>query len=826
MVSVFLRFLPWVAAAVCLHAETGAEAWLRYRPLPPSAGNALGSTVTRLGDSEVLRTAEAEWLRGVRGMLNRIPRQAAIAPDGGVVLGTQAEVMRALPAAQIAALPADAFHLKTVRQGAASYTVIAGGNDRGVLYGVFALLRTLALGEGIAALDQREIPYAPVRWLNHWDNLNGTIERGYGGPSIFWDNRRARPDLSHVSEYGRLLASLGIHATSVNNVNADPALLTPELIGDLARIAAALRPWGVQAAISIDFGSPQKIGNLESFDPLDPRVALWWRTIVDEIYRAVPDLAGIIIKADSEGRVGPSAYGRTHADAANVVARALRPHNGLLFYRGFVYDHRMDWRDPKNDRARAADDNFRPLDGAFDDNVIIQIKHGPIDFQVREPASPLFGTLEKTNQAIELQITQEYFGQARHAVFLAPMWKEALDFDMHARGPGTPVKALVAGKTFARPTGGFVGVSNVGMADNWLSNHLSQANLYAFGRLAWNPDLTAREISEEWTRLTFGPDPRVSQVVDSIQLTSWETFENYTGPLGLQTLTDIVGNHYGVAVEASERNGWGQWHKADEQGVGMDRSLATGTGFAGQYRPEVARMYETPAATPDELLVFFHHVPYTHRLQSGKTVIQHLYDTHYVGADAVWDYVRQWRTLEGLVDEQRYREILAQLEYQAGQAEVWRDAVVTWFWKTSGIPDEQGRAGVHPGRIEAESMRLDGYTPVAVTPWETASGETAVSCAVARCRAAFTYSGPADWRTLRVRYFDQNNGTARYRVLVNGDVAEAWLASDRVPTQKLDGSSSALKIIEGLALRPGDEIVIEGTPDGGEAAAFDYIEIP
>jgi alpha-glucuronidase len=343
--------------------------------------------------------------------------------------------------------------------------------------------------------------------------------------------------------------------------------------------------------------------------------------------------------------VGPSAYGRSHADAANVVARALAPHGGLIFYRGFVYDHRMDWRNLKNDRARAAVDNFKDLDGKFDDNVVIQIKNGPIDFQVREPASPLFGTLEKTNQAIELQITQEYFGQARHTVFLVPYWKDTLDFDMHARGAGTPVKALAAGKTFHRPVGGMVGVANVGLDENWMGNHLSQANLYGFGRLAWNPDLSAEKIVDEWTRLTFGSDPGVVSAISSIQLSSWRTYENYTGPLGLQTLTDIVGNHYGVAVEASERNGWGQWHRADETGVGMDRTVATGTGFVGQYRPEVARVFESLDTCPDNLLLFLHHVPYSYKLHSGKTVVQYIYDSHYEGAEAVEQYARQWKSL-------------------------------------------------------------------------------------------------------------------------------------------------------------------------------------
>jgi len=813
-----------------LRAESGYEAWLRYEPLPDAVAQTYlqttGASVTLLGTSPVLLSARAEFLRGVRGMLGRTLRQeSALPPLGGVIIGSLRDIDVAMPESQLGSLPDEGFRIKTVQKGAARYLVVAGGAERGALYGVFALLRKISLREPLSAIDEQQSPYAPVRWVNHWDNLNGSIERGYGGSSIFWENGRARSDLTRVSDYGRLLASLGIHACSINNVNADQRMLSTELLPDIARIAGAFRPWGVRIAISIDFGSPKSMGGLDTFDPLEPRVVEWWKSKINEIYQAVPDLAGIIIKADSEGRVGPSAYGRTHADAANVVARALKPHGGLLFYRGFVYDHHMDWQNPKNDRARAAVDNFRALDGMFEDNAVVQIKNGPIDFQVREPASPLFATLEKTNQVIELQITQEYFGQARHAVFLAPMWKEVLDFDLRAKGAGTPVKALAAGKVFGRPVGGIVGVSNVGLSENWLGNHLSQANLYAFGRLAWNPDLTARAISEEWTGLAFGFDPVVTAAVNDIQLSSWKTFEDYTGPLGLQTLTDIVGNHYGVAVEASERNGWGQWHNADARGVGMDRTVSTGTGFAGQYPTEVAQIYESSSRTPDELLTFFHHVPYTHRLNSGKTVIQHLYDSHYEGADAVANYAKRWRTLEGRVDERRYREVLAQLEYQAGQAEVWRDAVVNWFLKTSGMPDEKRRAGNHPGRTEAEAMQLDGYQATPVTPWETASGSTAVSCPSARCAASLVYQGEAGWRELRVRYFDQNNGTARYRLLLNGSVVEEWLAGDRLPTQKLDGTSSSLRILPGVALQRGDEIRIEGFPDGGESAALDYLEI-
>jgi alpha-glucuronidase len=778
--------LRWALAlsflTVPLFGETGYDAWLRY----PPAGAA--PVITAAGTSPVLESARQELTRGFR------------TPGFEIALVTSSD------------LRADSYSIKT----AGGKITIAGRNDRGVLYGAFALLRKAALGESIARLDEQSEPRVPVRWVNHWDNLDGSIERGYGGRSIFWDNGTSRPDLTRVNDYGRMLASLGINGCSINNVNVNPRILAPDFLPEIVKIADVLRRWGVQTLLSVDFGSPQKIGGLDTFDPLDPKVIAWWKSKTDEIYRAVPDLGGFIIKADSEGRVGPSAYGRTHADAANVVARALKPHGGMIFYRGFVYDNKMDWRNLKNDRARAAADNFRALDGKFDDNVVIQIKNGPIDFQVREPASPLFGTLQKTKQAVELQITQEYMGQARHTVFLAPMWKEALDFDLRIGDRPTPVKTRV---------NAVVGVSNAGLDDNWFGNHLSQANLYAFGRLAWNPDLSASQIAQEWTQLTFGRDPQVVRTITSLQLTSWRTYENYTGPLGLQTLTDIVGNHYGVAVEASERNGWGQWHRADETGVGMDRTSATGTGFIGQYSPAVARRYESLATCPDDLVLFLHHVPYAYKLHSGKTVIQYIYDSHYEGAAAVEGYVRAWKSLEGRVDEQRYRDVLAQLEYQAGQAEVWRDAVSNWFRRASGIADAKGRVGNHPGRMEAETAKLDGYKTIDVTPWEAASGGKAAECDSPRCSATFPYGGPAGTRQIRVRYFDQNNGVARFRVLLGDRVLDEWTAADRVPTRKIDASSSALRVIPAVMLRPGDSIRVEGTPDAGETASLDYIEV-
>jgi alpha-glucuronidase len=561
---------------------------------------------------------------------------------------------------------------------------------------VFDLLSKIARGESVAAIDEEQQPYAPIRWVNQWDNLDGRIERGYGGPSIFFADGNVRSDLTRAGEYARLLASIGINGCTINNVNAAPGILEDSFIGQVGRIADVFRPWGVQLSLSVDLSSPKVMGGLDTFDPLDPRVAEWWRKKVDEIYRHIPDFGGFVVKADSEGRLGPSTYGRTPADAANVIARALKPHGGVVFYRAFVYNHHLDWHDLKNDRAKAAYDNFHPLDGAFDDNVIIQIKNGPIDFQVREPASPLFAGLRRTNEAVELQITQEYTGQQRHLCFLVPMWKEVLDFDMRVDAKPAPVKDLVAGRVFHRPVGGFVGVANVGMDANWMGSPLAMANLYGFGRLAWNPNLSAEKIVDEWTRLTFGSDPLVVKTIDEMQLSSWHVYESYTGSLGVGTLTNIVGNHYDPGPQSSEENGWGQWHRADHQGIGMDRTVATGTGYIGQYPPEVQKLYEPLANCPDNLLLFFHHVPYTYVLHSGKTVIQHVYDSHYDGADRARDLIAQWKVLAGHIDEERYGDVLARLEYQAGQAIVWRDAICNWIYGLSGIPDDKGRVGSQP----------------------------------------------------------------------------------------------------------------------------------
>jgi alpha-glucuronidase len=610
-------------------------------------------------------------------------------------------------------------------------------------------------------------------------------------------------------------------------VNADLHILDPDFIPQLARIAEAFRPYGVQLGVAVNVSMPKQVGGLDTFDPLDPRVAIWWQEKFDEVYRQIPDFGGVVVKADSEGQLGPSVYGRNPAEAANVIARALKPHGGVVFYRAFVYNHHLDWNDSKADRARAAYDIFHPLDGKFDDNVIIQIKHGPIDFQVREPASPLFGGLEKTSQAIELQITQEYLGQQRHTVFLVPMWKEVLDFDMRVNGQRTPVKDIIAGCSFHRPTGGYVGVANIGLDTNWLANHLAQANLYGFGRLAWNPNLTSQQIAEEWTRLTFGDNPDVVQKVTGIQLASWLAYESYTGVLGLQTLTNITGPHYGPAPESQERNGWGQWIRAEKDAVGMDRSAATGTGYVGQYSRDVQKIYESVATTPDDLILFFHHLPYTYKLHNGKTVIQTIYDSHYDGAAKTNDFVTAWKSLDGKIDDERYHDVLKQLKYQSGHAIVWRDAINDWFNRMSGIADDKGRVGHHPNRVEAEAMQLQGYETFEPASWEGASGGKGVSCAqgAQSCSTQTKFKGAAGWYEVDVEYFDLSSGVSRFRVFVNDQQVDEWSADLNLPGKSPSADSSTRRRIKKVALRPGDTMRIEGVPDGEERAPLDYIKI-
>ncbi len=659
--------LFWIAAisTLPLAAQTADQAWLRYQGHPGRI--LIPLKVRALGTAELEQSAVSELKRATADQhtpASELSGRTREALGGEIVLGTAEEVRKAYPNLPVPTnLLAEGLWLYwNGLMGDKSLSVIAGGSPSGVLYGTFAFLRFPST-ENHTKLSEspyRDQPAYAIRWVDEWDNPDGSIERGYAGRSIFFEGGNVRDDLAPVSEYGRLLASIGINGCNINNVNAAPQLLDSDHLKQVARIADALRPWGVHLAMSVAIASPQTIGGLATYDPLDPAVKVWWASKVDEIYHLIPDFAGFTVKADSEGQPGPASFGRTPADAANTLAAALAPHGGVVLYRAFVYNHHLDWHDPKADRARAAYDIFHPLDGKFLPNVIIQIKEGPIDFQAREPVSPLFAGLEHTPSAMEVQITQEYTGQQRHLVYLAPMWKWVLESRFGAPGPShlgtresTPLKAILQGKVFRQPLGGLIGVAGIGR-DRWLNSPLAIANLYAFGRLAWSPNLDPAAIADEWIKQTISTDPQVVATIQKMLMQSWPAYEDYTGPLGLQTLTDITGSHYGPNIESSERNGWGQWHDADAQGVGKDRTVATGSGFAGQYPPELAKLYESAATTPDNLLLFFHHVPYTYMLHNGKTVIQTIYDDHYEGAAQAASFITDWQSLQGKIDPAFY----------------------------------------------------------------------------------------------------------------------------------------------------------------------------
>ncbi|CAL9587597.1 alpha-glucuronidase [Streptomyces sp. enrichment culture] len=579
--------------------------------------------------------------------------------------------------------PSEAF----VRERAGGRTTVTASGPSGLLYGLFHVVR---LGEdAFRGALPREVhsPALALRMLDHWDNVAvhpvmGQVERGYAGGSLFWADGRARRDLGRVRAYARLLAACGVNAVAVNNVNvhAAEARLLTDRIGDVAELAAVFRAYAIRTHLSVTFAAPLVLGGLDTADPLDAGVRQWWARTTAEVYAAIPDFGGYVVKADSEGQPGPFAYGRTHADGANMLAGALAPFGGTVHWRAFVYDHRQDWRDRSTDRARAAYDHFVPLDGRFADNAVLQVKHGPMDFQVREPVSPLIGAMPATRLAVEVQATQEYTGQQRHVCWLGPMWSEVLRFPAKA---GVPVGELARG--------GLVAVSNAGDDPFWTGHPLAQANLYTFGRLAWRPDADPRALLDEWIRLTFPHAPaRLADGLRAVLDGSWRTYEKYTAPLGVGFMVQ-PGHHYGPSVDGYEYSPWGTYHFADRDGVGVDRSRATGTGYAGQYGKPWAEVYESPETCPDELLLFFHHVPYGHVLHSGKTVIQHIYDTHFEGVEEVVEARRVWAGLAGLVDPARYARVAQRLEEQVRSAREWRDQVNSYFFRKSGVPDARGR---------------------------------------------------------------------------------------------------------------------------------------
>jgi alpha-glucuronidase len=660
--------------------------------LPPEAFRALGTRRTLvLGEGAAVRTVRHEVARACARYGGTV-RDAAVPgePYDLVLALTAADPP---PAASGAAGPIGEEGFLLQRRG--GVTSVRAERPAGLLYGLFHVVR---LGESAFAADvavQRHAPATRRRMLDHWDNVDvhpvmGQVERGYAGGSIFWRDGALLADLTRVRAYARLLAACGINAVAVNNVNvhATEAHLLTDRLGEVAAIAGAMRRYGIRVHLSVSFAAPITLGGLGTADPLDEEVRAWWAATTSRVYESIPDFGGYLVKADSEGQPGPFAYGRSHADGANLLADALSPHGGVVHWRAFVYNHRQDWRDRGTDRARAAFDHFAPLDGQFRENAILQVKHGPIDFQPREPVSPVIAAMPATRVAVELQVTQEYTGQQRHVCYLAPMWSEVLNFRPWG-ADGATVAATAGG-------GGLVAVSNVGDDRFWTGHPLAQANLYAFGRLAWAPDTDPGAILDEWIGLTFPEADRdeepLRRTLHAMMDGSWRTYERYTAPLGVGFMVR-PGHHYGPDVDGYEYTPWGTYHFADRDGVGVDRTRATGTGFTGQYPPPWSQVYESLEQCPDELLLFFHHVPYGHVLRSGDTVIQHIYDTHFAGVEEVAGARELWHRLtgSGSVDPALHARVTELLDEQLRCAREWRDQINTYFLRRSGVPDARGR---------------------------------------------------------------------------------------------------------------------------------------
>ncbi|EME7186765.1 alpha-glucuronidase [Enterococcus faecium] len=571
-------------------------------------------------------------------------------------------------------------------------TVVYANTSKGWLYGFFELYKQLVRSNAIPT-NVRSIPDQSIRMLNHWDNFDGTIERGYAGESIFFSNNQFRKDHETLREYARLLASIGMNAVSINNVNVRGKakwLITAPYLGEIKQIADTFAAYGIRTFLSINFGTPISVGGLETADPLAEEVITFWQRTADTIYRIIPEFGGFVVKADSEGEPGPFLYGRDHNDGANMLARALQPYGGLVIWRCFVYDCSQDWRDRSIDRAKAAYDHFLELDGTFEENVLLQIKNGPIDFQVREPVNPLFGALKQTNHMLEFQVTQEYTGQQKHICCLLPMWKAVLDFDTKRPLEHSKVKEILSEQSPNPKHSGVAAVVNVGMDDNWTGHKLAQANLFGYGRLIWNNELSTEDIITEWIELTFDLDDSAHHLLKEILVTSYQTYENYTAPLGIGFMVR-PNHHYGPDVDGYEYDRWGTYHFADRNGIGVNRTAKDGTGYTMQCADYWYEIYENLATCPDELVLFFHHLPYEYILQSGKTVIQHIYDTHFEGYEKVNSYIADWASLRGQIDEVSYQNVAERLQEQERSARDWKDQINTYFYRKSGIPDAYGR---------------------------------------------------------------------------------------------------------------------------------------
>ncbi|HEY6976649.1 MAG TPA: alpha-glucuronidase family glycosyl hydrolase [Chitinophagaceae bacterium] len=684
----FIFFLPLAS-----YAEDGYRLWLRYDKIDDD--KLLKEYKSRISfllitdSSQTLTAAKEELLNGLHGLLDKKILQKNLIADGCVVVGTAANsVISSLAEKNVFdTIGKDGFVIQTVRSDQKNIILIAGITDIGALYGCFHFLRLLQTHSDIQRLAVVSAPLIQLRMLDHWDNLNRTVERGYAGISIWnWQTLPGYID-KRYKDYARANASIGINAVALNNVNANAIILTKEYLVKVAALANVFRPYGIKVFLSARFSAPIEIGGLKTADPLDTNVQDWWKQKVNEIYQYIPDFGGFLVKANSEGQPGPQNYNRTHADGANMLADALAIHHGIVIWRAFVYSN-----ENSGDRFKQAYNEFKPLDGKFKSNVLIQVKNGPIDFQPREPFHPLFGAMPGTQLALEFQLTQEYLGFSTHLVFLAPLFKECLNADTYSKGKNSTVAKVIDGTLENHSVSAIAAVANIGNDINWTGHPFAQANWYAFGRLAWDHDLTSVQIADEWIRQTFTNDQRFVDTVKKIMLASREITVDYMTPLGLHHIMGY-NHHYGPApwYDTAPREDWNPtyFHKADSLGIGFDRT-ATGSNALAQYAPAVRKQFEDTSTCDEKYLLWFHHVPWDHKMKSGRSLWDELCYKYYAGVDSVRWMQREWNSIKSLIDEERFYHVNMLLAIQEKEAVWWRNACVLYFQTFSKMPIPNG----------------------------------------------------------------------------------------------------------------------------------------
>ena len=679
-----------LVGSVAARADDGYELWLRYRlvsnaTLRAEYQRAMSQLVVE-GDSPTLTAARDELVRGLTGLLGRPLNPAPrVDHDGTIVVGTRAgsPTIAALPyAAELSRLGPNGFIIRRAVVHGVRVLVVAANDDVGALYGSFALLRLIQTATPTAQLSLTSAPRIALRLLDHWDNLDRSVERGYAGTSLWaWDSLPGTLS-PRYRDYARANASIGINGSVLTNVNANAKVLTPDYLAKVAAIAGVFRPYGIRVFLTARFSAPIELGGLQTADPLDPAVRDWWRAKIDEIYTVIPDFGGFVVKANSEGQPGPQDYKRTHADGANMFADALAPHGGIVMWRAFVYSSEVP-----ADRVKQAYDEFHPLDGAFRDNVMVQVKNGALDFQPREPFHPLFGAMPKTPLMMEFQITKEYLGQDTHLVYLGAEFEEVLRADTYAKGKGSTVARVLDGSLHGYKRTGITGVSNVGSDTNWTGSHFNQANWYAYGRLAWNPEASSATLAAEWARQTFTNDRAAVGVIVHMMMISREAVVNYMTPLGLTHIM-ATGHHYGpgpwnTVARADQSPVY--FHKADTVGVGFDRTSA-GSNQVAQYFPPVRDRYASLMTVPDSNLLWFHHVPWTYRMGTGRTLWNEMIVRLNSGVDSVRSMQRVWSSIQGAIDPPRFAETSAYLAIQEKEARWWRDADIAYFQMYSRLP--------------------------------------------------------------------------------------------------------------------------------------------